>query len=688
MMLRSTLAQAPLLSFFLSLISHTYAAQDGLPIPAVSLGGLPASPLELVSAESGESLVYRGPVGSPIEGIEVKRRTTSRGQDREVFIEVSSKRRVVDLQLVQSIELDLDWRSYVVAPGAMYSGNRFIVSPQPYAPFLLTEGVSPNGPVVIADIPRLTSDRGYRAEFAANALSIPTVGVFDETKSKGMLVAVDVYGEWGVTGVNLVTLPSRPVTVEVALPVRRSSRYRFCDWVKTDEVGMNLEPGVVMSTVILVRSANEPDIPSFVSRIAEYGAETRGSESRRGSLGLTEAARLVEAKLNAHNWDEAEGYYTSTMDNSWKLQTGWVGGGVTFYAMITSDNPLSQERGVRMMDTICRSAVTPSGYFHGLHKDGKWQSFGAKREGCRAFSMIRRPIECARDVLKSMAVLRERGERIDPAWEIAAKANLDAMVTTIREYGHLGYTVDFDTGKILWGGTTTGAFGIEALILGERWFNEPAYLAAAERLSEHAVRGFVHRGITLGGVGDALMAADSESSYALLSGLVALHARTGRPEHLVWARQSADLFSTWVLSYDAVLPPDSALGKLGIQARGAVFANTQNQHGAPGICTASGLALLQLYELTGEERYLRTLEDIVACSPQMVVRSGQEWIWKSMPPGTMSERLMTMDGMEPTGATEALSTWAEIALLHMARELPPTFRSERWGHSATFSNAY
>ena len=52
------------------------------------------------------------------------------------------------------------------------------------------------------------------------------------------------------------------------------------------------------------------------------------------------------------------------------------------------------------------------------------------------------------------------------------------------------------------------------------------------------------------------MAVDSESNYALLAGLVHLHAATGDPQHLVWARQAADLFATWVLCYDSQLPPD------------------------------------------------------------------------------------------------------------------------------------
>jgi uncharacterized protein YyaL (SSP411 family) len=258
------------------------------------------------------------------------------------------------------------------------------------------------------------------------------------------------------------------------------------------------------------------------------------------------------------------------------------------------------------------------------------------------------------------------------------------MVDTATRFGHLGYTVDRDNGDVLWGDSCCGAFGIEPLVRGAAWFKEPKYLDTARKLADYYVTHFLNKGYTCGGVGDALMAVDSESNYALLSGLVHLHAVTGEHKHLEWARQAADLFATWVLCYDAKLPADSPLGKLGIQPRGAVFANVQNQHGAPGICTASGDALLKLYETTGEERYLRLLEDIAQCIPQMIVRTGLEDTWGELPLGSITERLMTMDGMKPCGHTARLSTFAEISMLLTAHELPPVYRNGKRGIEAVF----
>jgi hypothetical protein len=644
------------------------AMTAGVTLGAIQFAAHDASQ-EPVSQSIGANGICIGEEGTLAAGLTVTIDTTLTPMSTLLTARVDTDRRRQGVQISLPFDLDLGWQSYVIAPGNMYNGNRFIVSPQPYCPYPLTEGVTPDGPIIITDVPRLTSDSGYRAEFAANALAIPAIGVYDPARKQGFVIGVEVYGDWGVTGVNLQTLPGKPVRAEVCLPVMRRRRYRFCDWIDVDnEPGMVIEPDKPIRCDIRITPASAESIPAFVRQIAEYGFTCRSRNACRTVMSFADAAELVESKLDAHNWDEANGYYQTQMGGI--LQTGWAGGGVTMFAMACSKNPGRYRRAIRMLDTICRGAVSPSGYFHGIYDGVHWRSFGFKRPGCRAFSLIRRSLDCTRDVLKTLALVRSRGEAVDSAWESAAKRNLDAMVDTAARFGHLGYTVDRDTGDVLWGDSACGVFGIEPLTHGAKWFNNSKYLNTAVKLAEYYVSRFLEKGYTCGGVGDALMSVDSESNYALLSGLVHLYAATGTAEHLEWARQAADLFSTWVLCYDAKLPADSPLGKLGIHPQGAVFANIQNQHGAPGICIASGRELLTLYELTGEERYIRQLEDIAHCIPQMIVRPGQEEIWGDLPPGAISERLMTMDGMEPCGHTSRISTWSEIALLLSACELP------------------
>ncbi len=594
----------------------------------------------------------------------------------ELSFSIISESDIDDVQISFPLAIDASWKSYVIAPGAIYNGNRFLVSPQLYCPYIPTEGVSPNAPILCTDVPRLTSDTGYRVELAANVLTIPAVGIYDSDKGIGYLAGLEVYGKWGTTGINITTLPGEPVTLEICLPVRRKKRYRFCDWIDADEKGMSLKGGQSISGKVSIKQAKLNAIPELITLIAEYGHEHRGTMQREQPISFSDAGELIESKLDEYNWDDANKYYTESgrfvanPTGAHYLQTGWTGGGVTFYALSCSSNENRRKRAIAMIDMICRTGLTPSGYFHGCHTGKVWKSFGLKRPGCRAGSLIRRPLECTRDLLKVMELLRGRGQTIKEIWTHAAKSNLDAMVDTTKRFGHLGYTVDFDNGDVLWGDSACGSFAIEPLVRGARWFEKSEYLKTACALAEYYVENFVRNGYTCGGVGDALMAVDSESNYALLAGLTHLYKMTNDPRHLKWASLAADLFSTWVLSYDAKLPADSTLGKLGIQPRGAVFANIQNQHGAAGICTASGLELSMLSEMTGQQRYLDTLRDIANCIPQMVVREESSGVWK-IPLGSISERLMTCDGMCPCGETDiSLSTWSEISLLLTACELP------------------
>jgi hypothetical protein len=313
------------------------------------------------------------------------------------YEEVSEAGVVVNLQVAaavlrerisvkQEVRVDLPWTSYIIAPGVMYSGNRFLVSSQPYCPYIATEGVSPDGPILMVDVPRLTADKGYRTELAANALTTPIMGVFDPQRGVGALFVVETFGPWGVAGLTVTTLPGEPVSVTLSLPVQRKERYGFCDWVEANEPGMTLKVGDMIQTRLHIITVNAATIPEFVSKLSREAFARRDQGKRTFSLSLAEAAELVEAKQNALNWRDAEGYYGTDLNlgSPWTLQNGWVGGGVTMVALLQSPNPESRARARRMLDFLC-TAAAPRGYFYGALKDGRWISFGGKRPGCRAF---------------------------------------------------------------------------------------------------------------------------------------------------------------------------------------------------------------------------------------------------------------------------------------------------------------
>jgi hypothetical protein len=240
-----------------------------------------------------------------------------------------------------------------------------------------------------------------------------------------------------------------------------------------------------------------------------------------------------------------------------------------------------------------------------------------------------------------------------------------------NKYSQTGHFLDTRTNEIIIGGSTSGAILCAGLVLLSRFTSDSAYLELAKRIGEHYYKDYLKDGISCGGVGDALQNIDSESSYALCESFILLYESTRDMKWLERATLAADFFSTWVMSYNYDFPANSTHGKLGMKTLGTVFANSQNKHGCPGICTYSGAALLNIYRYTGNEFYMHLLEDIVNAMPQYL--STNERPINGLKEGWISERINTNDWLEGIGETMNGSTWAETSLMLSAAELPAIY---------------
>jgi hypothetical protein len=186
--------------------------------------------------------------------------------------------------------------------------------------------------------------------------------------------------------------------------------------------------------------------------------------------------------------------------------------------------------------------------------------------------------------------------------------------------------------------------------------------------AEYYYLNYVKKGITCGGPGDAMQNPDSESSYAMLESFILLYESTRDTKWLKRSEEMANQFTSWVMPYDYQFPESSALGELGVQTTGMVAANTQNKHGAPGICTHSGIALWRLFRATGNQRYMELLRDIARVMPQYLSHPIRPI--EKMKIGWMSERVSTTDWLEGIGELMYGSTWAETSLMLSYIELP------------------
>ena len=121
---------------------------------------------------------------------------------------------------------------------------------------------------------------------------------------------------------------------------------------------------------------------------------------------------------------------------------------------------------------------------------------------------------------------------------------------------------------------------------------------------------------------------------------------SGDKRWLKIAETCAKQCASWCMSYDFEFPSDSVFGELNIHAAGSVYANVQNKHSAPGICTLSGASLVKLYRATGNKFYLQLIKEIAHNITQYLSREDQpilSWDGKYLPAGWMCERVNTCD---------------------------------------------
>jgi rhamnogalacturonyl hydrolase YesR len=287
--------------------------------------------------------------------------------------------------------------------------------------------------------------------------------------------------------------------------------------------------------------------------------------------------------------------------------------------------------------------------------------------------LVRKSGDAVYYIAKQFELMPRLGIPVKSEWKKGLRRVCDAFVRLWEHAGQFGQFVDSRTGKVVVGGSSSGAIVPAGLAVASRWFGKERYLETACAAADAFYRDFVKQGVSCGGPGDACQNPDSESWYALVESFTELYEVTGNPQWLERATQAARQFATWVVSYDFKFPAPSTFAQAGIRSTGAVFANTQNKHAAPGMCTYSGLALLKLYRATGDRFYLDLLFDVAHNMPQYLPHPCHPL--GSAVPGHMCERVNLTDweGPERIGETLKMSTWAETSLMLTAIEIPGVY---------------
>jgi hypothetical protein len=581
-----------------------------------------------------------------------------------------------------SIDLTFDnWSesNYVLMPGAAYNGNRFESRRIRYSPKLLdSRDIGPDKPMIISDVPRLNINEGpSRIQERSGAMSVPAIGFQSDSSKTGFWLLTQQGTKFGDNGISIEESRDRKTAViSLTVPVvRENYQYTITDnQAASKDKAPNFNAGDEFSVKLRLYFFDSPDIQGLYNRFAEIRKDLSEEPNLKPFIPFSSCFSVQETKFNEQNWVEEHGYFSVGMRENFlqDWQIGWTGGMISTYPLLFAGNETSRQHVVRNFDWLFPDGICPAGFFWDSGEKGtQWYGGDIRKPNTVNWHLVRKSGDGLYYVIKQLMLMKKEDIQIKHEWEKGTKTVADAFVRLWDKWGQFGNFVDSQTGDVVVGGSTSGAIVPAALVLAASYFNNTDYQRVAEASADYYYQNFIKKGITCGGPGDALQNPDSESSYSMLESFMLLYESTLDIKWLKMAEEMANQFSSWVMPYDYQFPENSTLGKLSVQTTGMVLANTQNKHGAPGICTHSGIALWRLFRATGNPCYMQLLKEIAFVMPQYLSHPTRPI--EKMKIGWMSERVSTTDWLEGIGELMYGSTWAETSLMLSYIELPGVY---------------
>lgn len=355
-------------------------------------------------------------------------------------------------------------------------------------------------------------------------------------------------------------------------------------------------------------------------------------------VGIEEAAAL--AAYGLHRWhykpDPPRLLETRSFDTKEErdhMHVSWVSGVPYACALLRHAERVGNDEyraaATAVLDHVAGN-LTPGGTFWAQWTDDRGWTWGWHPDHARLH---------ARTLADATLFLHRAGSR----WADAVRSNLDVVLRTQRDDGALPAAHHVETGDaVSWEGTA-GMAWIPALV-------EAGYLEEARAAGEY----FKRFDTWYGAPEDVDLAPTSEDGAAAVMAFVAL-------EDWETAKRAADWMLTFRYSYDVAFDPETTLGRHGFRSRGADQASPANQH-----LHAFGLIclpeMIRLARTTGDDWYLQTTRENLACFRQFVARHDGDF---GAMKGMTSERYYQTDVFGPKGGLLPLAhAWTTGVLLH------------------------
>jgi hypothetical protein len=516
----------------------------------------------------------------------------------------------VELQLAPTD--DPDW----LVPGLFYGENRLQGSSVLYPRY--TPGW--------VDVARMESDAwSFRADRCA------TPAVF----ARGGSLVTSEQSPVGQAGVGFAVAGGRPL-LRLHFPYREEPlRYDGSQTpVAPDVQTYRWRDG---ERVELTFSVHDDADPSRVLR------DLRAEHDDPSWVAVEEAAALTAHGL--YRWHyrtdpprliETAGFDREAGNDRDHMHVSWVSGVPYAYALLRHGLRVENANYVAAAEAVLdhvAANLTPGGTY--------WSQWTAASGWTTGWHPDRTRLHARTLADATLFMLRAADLRERPAWKESARSNLDAVLRTQRDDGALPAAHRVESGDAVdWAGTA-----------GMSWI--PALVAAGEHeAARRAGSYFAQFEHWHGAPEDVDLAPTSEDGYAAVMAFVAL-------EDWETAKRAADWMLTFRYTYDVAFAPHTLLAAYGFKTRGADQASPPNQH-----LHCFGLVCLpemaRLADATGDDSYLRTTRENLACFRQFIAREDGDF---NAMRGMVPERFFQTDCFEAKGMLGPLSHAWCIGLL-------------------------
>lgn len=620
----------------------------------------------------GAKLLHSSAVGAHSANWDVKQEVLKKKGTNEVTYRFTfkAKRAMKDAGVAVAFDT-YDWSSdnFVMIPAVVYNGNRQRIVNREYATGLdKTDYYRKDLALTSNPIPQLSPEFGAKSRLEVNIsnTSTPVMAYLDRNQHKGVFLFTDQGITWKneVKDHALIVEESEDRSVAsfvVSAPGVRSRKPEFIGFSESPDRGISVAQGDELQIRVTRLEFQSADVPQLYSRFMQERKLHIKEATPRNLMPMSEVFTRMAKNIDERYYaKDGVGFYCP--ENADWMSYGWVGGLINTYPMLALGDTAHFNHVRNTFDFALPKGRGASGYYYDvLGADGQV----IYRDGAKAnpgIGLTRKNADVLYWMIKQFMLLKKQGKSslIAKSWDNDVKLLADAFVKTWQEEGTWGNYLAIESGKIAAYNTTGGAMAVAGLTLAASYFHNDQYLAVAKDAAKKYYDNFALVGFTSGACGDILQNADSETAIALTTSLMTLFEQTGKREYLEQAKNLANYTASWTVSFPYQLPENTALAKLGANLTGAVWASTQNKHGAPGFCTQSGDALFKLFRETGTSLYADLIRDVIHAHAEGI-----------QPNGKITERLTYCDADSRGSRGDGGKTgWNETNGALMALEIP------------------